>query len=544
VRRRLGVVATILRNPTLVRVLAAFLAFSIAEWATWFAVVIYAYERGGATEAGIIAFVQLLPSIVVAPAAGSLGDRFPRSRVLVATYVLQGVSFSLAAGALAGGLPAPAVYALATLAATCVTLTRPVQAALLPQVVDSADELTAANVTSAAIEGGGMLVGPALAGVLTAAAGPESVFAASGVALLAGALSLVSVARRAPAVAAAPPEARASVRRELAAGLVAIGSDTRLLALAAVLGCALLLLATLDIFYAVLAFDLLDLGESGLGLLAASTGAGVVAGSAVAVTLVGKSRLGGPILAAAVGFGAAIMLLGLAPGAAVSALLLAASGVAFQYVYVAVQTATQRVAPDMVLTRVFGVFEALRVAVSAVGALAVPVMVALFGASGAFVVSGLSLPVVAVLAARALRRMDRTAFVRAEELRLLQGIPMFAPLAAPVLEGFAASVARERFASGSAIIRQGDAGDRYFIIVRGSVSVEIDGRVVGTEGPGEGFGEIALLRDMPRTATVRALDDVEALTLGREPFLAGLTGLPASRAAAERVVERRLAGSR
>jgi hypothetical protein len=543
VRTRLGVLATILRNPTLARISAAFLAFSIAEWATWFAVVIYAYERGGATEAGIIAFVQLLPSIVVAPAAGSLGDHFPRARVLVATYVLQGVSFALAAGALAGGLPAPAIYALATLAATCVTLTRPVQAAFLPQVVDSADELTAANVMSAAIEGGGMLVGPALAGVLSAAAGPESVFAASGVALLAGALSLVPVALRAPAVAA-PAEARASVRRELAAGLVAIGSDARLLALAAVLGCAMLLLATLDIFYAVLAFDLLDLGESGLGLLAASTGAGVVAGSAVAVTLVGKSRLGGPILVAAVGFGAAIALLGLAPGAVVSALLLAASGVAFQYVYVAVQTATQRVAPDTVLTRVFGVFEALRVAVSATGALAVPVMVALFGASGAFVVSGLSLPIVAVLAARALRRMDRTAFVRADELRLLRGIPMFAPLSAPVLEGFAASVMRERFPSGSTIVRQGDVGDRYFILARGTVSIEIDGRVVGTEGPGEGFGEIALLRDIPRTATVRALDDVEALTLGREPFLAGLTGLPASRAAAERVVEARLGGSR
>ena len=163
-RRRLAVLASVFRNPALRRVAGAFLAFSIGEWATWVAVIVYAYGRGGAAEAGFVAFIQLVPSVVMAPAAGTLGDRFSRKRVLLTAYVLQTGAMAAAALALATGAPAPVVYALATLTATAITMTRPVQSALLPDVATTPDQLTAANVASGTIEGAGTLLGPALAG--------------------------------------------------------------------------------------------------------------------------------------------------------------------------------------------------------------------------------------------------------------------------------------------------------------------------------------------------------------------------------------------
>ena len=542
---RLGVLAGVARNPTLRRVEAAFLAFSIGEWATWIAVVIYAYGRGGASEAGIIAFVQLVPSVIVAPAFGSLGDRYPRARVLVATYVLQGAAMAAVAVALGAGWSPLLVYLLATVTATAVTLTRPVQTAFLPQVVDTPDELTAANVASGTIEGTGTLLGPAFAGILVGLGGPALVFAVSAAGLLMAALTIMPVARAAnPRLVREAEEPERGLGRELLAGVAAIRADGRLRGLAALLACAMFLLGSLDIFYGVLAFDLLGLGEQGVGFLGAATGVGMLVGATVAVSLVGRAALGGPLVAAALLFGGAIALIGAAPGVLLSAGLLAVAGVGSQFIYVGIQTMTQRVAPDVVLSRVFGVFEALMMAATALGALAVPVLIAIVGEPGAFVVAGLSLPVVALLAGRALILADRTAVLRPAQVRLLRGIPLFAPLAAPVLEALAAGMVAERVAAGATIVRQGDPGDRYFVIANGSVAVDVDGRQVNAQGPGEGFGEIALLRDVPRTATVRTIDDVALYSLRRELFLAALTGVPASRAAAERIVRERLAASR
>ena len=149
---RFDVVVSVLRHPALRRMAGAFLAFSIGEWATWVAIVIYAYSRGGAAEAGLIAFIQLVPSIIIAPLAGSLGDRFPRARVLFAGYAVQSVAMAAAAAALWANLPAPVVYALATVTATTITITRPAQAALLPDVCVSPDQLTASNVTAGTID--------------------------------------------------------------------------------------------------------------------------------------------------------------------------------------------------------------------------------------------------------------------------------------------------------------------------------------------------------------------------------------------------------
>ena len=541
-KRRFAVVASVLRNPALRRVTGAFLAFSIGEWATWVAIIIYAYSRGGAAEAGLVAFIQLVPSIISAPAAGLLGDRFPRARVLVAGYLVQAIAMAAGAIALWATLPAPIVYALATVTATAITITRPAQAALLPEVSSTPDQLCAANVTAGTFEGAGTLVGPAFAGVLTAVGGPALVWAASSVGLVLAFVAVQPLLRTAlPAAHQAADADSEPMLRMLSRGVTEIVSDPRLRGLAAIFACTSLLMGALDIFYAVLAFDVLGLDQSGVGYLGAATGVGMVLGGTAAVTLVGRERLGAPILAAALVFGSALALIGFAREVALVVVLLAVAGLGSQFVYIGIQTMTQRVSGDAVRSRVFGVYEALMQGSVALGALSVPVLIALAGTTGAFLIAGLLLPAVALISARSLLAADHTSVVRLEELRLLHANPLFAPLSAPVIESLAGALQSEAHAPGTIIVRQGDPGDRYFLLDRGAARVEIDGRLVSTLGPGDGFGEIALLRDVPRTATVRAIDDVGVFSLGREHFLEAMTGVPASRAAAEAVATQRLA---
>lgn len=539
---RLAVLGSVLRNPALRRVCGAFLAFSIGEWATWVAIVIYAYSRGGAAEAGLIAFIQLVPSIVSAPAAGMLGDRFPRARVLVFGYLAQAIAMAAGTVALWAALPAPLVYVFATFTATAITITRPAQAALLPEVAETPDQLTAANVTAGTAEGAGTLLGPAFAGVLTAVGGPALVFAASSIGLLLAFLAVLPLLRTARPAQHEPGDADSEpMLRMLSGGVTEIVRDPRLRGLAAIFACTSLLMGALDIFYAVLAFDVLGLDDSGVGYLGAATGVGMLAGGMLAVTLVGRERLSRPILAASVLLGSALALIGLTSTVALVVLLLALAGIGSVFVYIGIQTMTQRIAGDAVRSRVFGVYEALMQGSVAVGALAVPVLIGLAGTTGAFLIAGLVLPVVAVLASRWLLAADQTSVVRLDELRVLRANPLFAPLSAPILESLSAALRPESYPAGQLILRQGDRGDRYFLLAHGAVRIEIDGRLVQTLGPGDGFGEIALLRDVPRTASVIAIDDVDVYSLEREPFLAALTGMPASRAAAEAVVERRLA---
>lgn len=456
---RRGVFLAVLRSPVLRRIELAFLAFSVAEWATWVAVVVYAYGRGGAAEAGVVAAIQLVPSVVVAPAAASLGDRYPRSLVLVGTYLLQSAAMAAAAVALLANADARVVYALATVTATAITLTRPLQSSLVPDVVRTPDELTAANVASGTVESAGSLVGPVLASVLIALGGPGLVFAACAAGMLVSAASLLTTGRRAftarrtlataraEAGPAAVPEGadvqiaaagfRTRLRAELVGGLTAIIADRRLLAVAALGASGWLMLGALDIFYAVLAIDVLGLGEEGVGQLGAATGVGMLVGSGASVALVGRRHLAAPLVAAAAAFGVSIAAIGLVPQPAAVAVMLGVAGASSIVLYVAGQTATQRYAPPVAMTRVFGVLEGTLMLMTALGALMVPVLVAIAGPTGALVIAGLILPMVALMSLRALREADRTLVLPDREIALLRGVSMFAPLGPRVIEQLA-----------------------------------------------------------------------------------------------------------
>jgi hypothetical protein len=211
---------------------------------------------------------------------------------------------------------------------------------------------------------------------------------------------------------------------------------------------------------------------------------------------------------------------------------------------VAALTLLQRTVPDEILTRVFGVVQSVFVGTTGLGAIVAPLAIELVGIRWAMIATGALLPLLAALLWRRISALDAEALAPLRELELLHAIPLFRPLPATTLEQLAASLIPVKASPGTEVIREGEAGDRFYVVVSGEVEVSSKGKPLTTQGPGDHFGEIALLRDVPRTATVTAKTDVELYALERDEFLSAVTGHAASAQAADAVVSTRLAGLR
>jgi CRP-like cAMP-binding protein len=207
-------------------------------------------------------------------------------------------------------------------------------------------------------------------------------------------------------------------------------------------------------------------------------------------------------------------------------------------------TLLQRTAPPAVIGRVFGVLEMMLVGTIGLGAALAPLLIDWIGIRWALVVTGAFLPVLAALTWRKLVQVDAESEPPTEALRLLQPISFFAPLPAPTLERLASQAVPVDISAGTEVVRQGDPGDLFYVIESGRFEVAVDGAKTGELGPGEFFGEIALLRNVPRTATVKAVADSKLLALGRHEFLEAVTGHAPSARAADAVVGARLDAAR
>jgi len=265
-------------------------------------------------------------------------------------------------------------------------------------------------------------------------------------------------------------------------------------------------------------------------------------GALVAAALIGR-RLTTNFLVGIALWGIPIGLIGVFPELVPALIFLALVGLGNTLVDVSAFTLLQRAVPDEVLARVFGAVQGLWVATIGIGAIVAPALIALLDIRGALMVTGSVLPILAVALRRRLSDLDEVP-APARELAFLRGIDLFAPLPAPTLESLARALTPLRLSAGEEIFRQGDIGDRFYIVADGEVEIVADGRVVAVTEPGGYFGEIALLRDVPRTATVRARSDVELLALDRDDFIAAVTGHAASAETADSVIASRLASLR
>jgi len=542
VRASLTAFRRVFSNRDLRRLQLAWAGSNIGGWSYTVAIAVYAYQQDGAYAVGLIGLARWIAAGAASPFTGALGDRFPRVRVMVAADLIRAVLLtSMALVVVADGSPL-AVYAISIVGTVVGTAFRPAQAALVPGLARTPEELTAANVAASTIESVGIFVGPALGGILVATAGVEATFAASAALLVWSAALIGAVdepAKRAETDDDEGEGEEVGFLRETSEGFRAIVADRRLTVLTGLFAAQTFVDGALGVLVVVLALETLDLGASGVGYLNSVLGVGGIVGGIAAAALVARARLGTDFGAGIVLWGVPLVLIGIWPDPIVALVALTLVGVGNTIVDVSGDTLLQRAVPDEVLARAFAAMESVTLVAVALGSVAAPVVIDLAGDRSALIAFGAVLPVLAVLSWRSLSAMDRT--VAAPEVGLLHSLPLFSPLPPATLEYLAGRLVQRRFAAGTTILRKGERGDAFFVIAEGTVEVEPDEGSVRQLGRGEHFGEIALLRDVPRTATVIATTDVELLELPGEEFVAAVSGNADALRAADLVVGARLA---
>ena len=518
------------------------LAFGLActaDWAFSVALAVVAFDDAGAAGVGLVALARMLPSALLTPFVAAVADRARRDHVLIAVSVIRFVTIGGAAALLAMSVHHIGVYLLAVMATVAFTIFRPAHSALLPSLCISGSQLTSANVVRGLLESLATLVGPLIAGILLAVGQPASVFVAAAGLSAGAAAALVGVGHEQPVPVG--ETARRGLGPETMAGVRTVVGNPELLLVFGAGFCQTYVRGALNVFIVVVAFELLDTGEAGVAALSAALGVGGVIGSFGASFLAGSRHLGLWLVAGLVLWGAPIAMVGGVSTASVVFALMAVVGAANALIDIPLFTLPVRLASDAVLARVFGVFESVVALGVALGSVATPTLIALVGLRPALVASGLFLPAVALVAWRRLAALDRRLAVRDADIRVLRSSPMLELLPVPSVEHLASRVRRRVVPAGTLVFEQGSTADSFYVIAHGHAEIVGNGSVVRTVGPGDSFGEIAILHDVPRTATVRAQDDIELFEVDRNTFLDEVANHGVSARAANAVVAGHLA---
>ena len=527
------------RSPNLRRAQLAFGAMWAGEWAVMVTIGVVAFRDGGAAAVGVVATLRMLPAALLAPIAGTIADRVRRELVLAGVGVTRAVTLGAAAAVLALDGPLVAVYALVVLATIAQTLYRPAHSALLPALCNTPEELTGANLVRGLLDSLATLVGPLAAALLLDQSGPAAAFAACAAVSLLAAVPALRLRYEAPPRLFSAPVGAA---RAALGGVQAIAADPPLALITALTTLQAFTRGALSVLSVVVAIELLETGEPGVGVLNGALGAGAVVGSILALLLVGHGRLAAWFGIGVALWGLPLALIGALPQAWAAIVLLAFVGIGNALVDVGVFTLPARLVADAVMARVFAGLEGIGTLGVATGSALAPLAIELLGIRGALVAIGLLGPAAVIASWPALRRLDERMLVRDADIALLQLVPMLRPLPQPTIEQLAASIDRAEVPVGAAVFEQGEHGDRFYVIEEGAAEVLRDGQAIQTLRRGEGFGEIALLRDTVRTATVRAAAPapLSIAALSREHFLTAVGGYCASAAAGERMVTTRL----
>jgi MFS family permease len=525
-----------LGNRDLARLLGSFAASALGTWAFMIVLALYAYAQGGASAVGVAVLVRMAPSVLVAPYASMLADRHSRRLVLVAGGLLRALVASAAAFAVAADAPFAVVLVLAALVNIGGIAHKPAQAALIPQLSRSPLELAAANVCWSTIDSIAFVGGSLMVGALVAVASLEVAFAALGLAFLMAAIFAQLLPADRP-----PPTIETDVAEELLRGFRTVGQHPELRLLVGVFTFDAFVQSMMDVLIVIAALELLDIGQSGAGWLNACWGIGGIAGAAVATALLGRGRLAWGLFAGCVLAGIPFALIGVVAGAGAAVAAMLVLGIGFALIEIAMLTLTQRLCAGDVLGRVYGVEETLYVAATAIGGLVGALLVGPLGTRWAMVLTGLALPTLAVMLRARMSSFEAGATVDEAAFGLLHRLGLFATLPVSMVENLAVRAQRGHFTAGESIVSQGEDAKGFYVIEDGTVEVFVDGVLRREEGPGEYFGEIALLRGGPRTATVRATTDVTVLALERDDFLESIGSQTRTTQEAEAVVVERLA---
>ncbi len=551
VREATASLGEVFRNPNLRRLNLALAGSIVGDGAYAVGVSVYTYTRGGATAVGLLALVRYVSMALLAPFTSLLADKVERRRVMLTADVSRAALVVIAGLLIWQNGPPIAVYALAVMTSVAGTAFRPAQAAIVPLLANHPGELTACNVAASTIDGVGFFVGPAIGGALIALSGVTAVYIFDAVTFVWSAALVLALRHAVQQSAISTPADPAmadgvtidAVPEGLFAGLgdgfreIRGNRDIRLLV---GVYCAQTVVAGASaVFGVAIALDLLDLGNSGVGLLDAALGVGGLIGGFVALLLATRGTLARDFGVGVLLWATPLLLIAAWPTLTSALIAMAVIGLANSVVDVNAFTILQRLVPDAVMGRVFGAMESAVVAGMGLGALLMPILIHTIGLRRGLVVLSLAVSAVAVLATAGLRRIDKVALAPAG-LDLLGGVPMLGMLPERVLEQLARRSISMSVSAGQHVFNEGDSGDRFYVIESGSAEVTIRGDHIRSLASGDSFGEIALLRDIPRTATVVAIDDLVMRAIEREPFIAAVTGHGDASAEAEFVVRRLL----
>jgi MFS family permease len=532
-------------NPGLRRIELAWAGSIVGDWAYATAFAVYAYEKGGPTAVGVVAVVRYVLRALITPFTSMLGDRYSRRLVMIGSDVTAAILIVVAALLIASDANEYAVYTLSVVTAIAVSPFRSAQASYLPELANGPEELAASNVASSTIESLGFFGGPAIAGALLAFASISTVYIFDAATFAWSAFLVLGIRRPRPAeeeatVDAAPAGEKVGFLEEASAGFRTIFGDRDLRILVGLFCAQTVVAGAAVVFEVSIALGLLGLSRSGLGYLNATLGIGGLVGGFLALVLVQRGHL-----ARDFGFGvflwsAPLLLVAVWPTVAAAVVVMVLLGLANSVVDVNGFTILQRITPEEKMSRVFGALESALIGTMAIGSLLMPILIKTVGIRWGLVVIGAGVAATVGLGGAGLRRIDTIALVP-PGLELLRRVSILSVLPEPTLDRLARALVQVEAAAGEAFIREGEEGDRFYVIESGAVEVTKEGRHIASLGPGDFVGEIALLRNVPRVATVTATQATVLQALDRRHFIPAVTGQGEFGEAADVAISGRLA---
>jgi MFS family permease len=466
----------------------------------------------------------MLPAGLAAPLAGVIVDRHSRRDVLLLitvgrTLVLGGIAAAVAADA-----PLAVVLMLSAVFTVIQTAHKPAQAALFPALAETPRQVAASNAVLTAVDSAGFLVGALLGGVLVAAASFATAFLVTAGLFAIAAWPLTLIPRDPVPDYREHGEDAEQAFEELASGFRTVARDPSLRLIVGLASCTTFVEGAVDVLVVLVAIELLDLGNSGVGWLNSAWAFGGIVGGAAAISLLARGRLAAGLAAGCLFVGSPLVLVAGFPEVAVAVAGLLALGIGYSLIETANLSLLQRLTSDDVLGRAFAVLESSYWLTTGLGAITPPLIVGLLGLRGALVAFGCLLPLIAALRWAQLARLEAGAAIPERAFALLRHVPMFAPLSIGALENLSRRLAETPVPAGQAVVREGEPGDRVYLVAEGEFDVTCSEGSFPSIGSGEVFGEIALLRDVPRTATVTARTEALVFALDRDAFLMAVGG--------------------
>ncbi len=503
----------------------------VAEWALWVAIIVYAFEQGGSAIAGLTALGLLVPAALTAPFSGVSADGPCPKRALVTVYGVE--TLALLGAGICAGLRAPLVVVVtfAAVAVAALGFVRPTLSVVVPGLARTARELTHINLRIGRCESAGVLAGPLIAGALVALDGPWLGLVACAT------LNGVGFALTRPLARMEPPKGestRPRLRhvRSIIGSLRSLTQRRGVRTLLIVTGGQYVVIGALDLLYVVLAADVLHLSRSGPGVLAAVVGGGALVSGFVSSSLVGRGRLAPLVMVSLAVISFSAIALGWSATMLAALVALPAIGFSRSLLDLTSRMLLQRSAPPTAVASVFAAVELLAGVGMAFGSVLTQILIATAGARTALVGLGIFFGALLALTARQLRRADDNADVPVVAIRLLRTLPLFASLPPLPLEAVGRAAKEVAVLAGTVVVAEGDEGDHFYAIASGQLDVELGGEHICTLQRGDSFGEVALLANVARTASVIARTPCELLSIDRASFLLAVTGHEDSKQAA------------